>query len=98
MQTGRRPRALILLDGMALSGLMVRYNIGVQDQQTYVIKRVDEDFFDAEFTLQTQRPRGTSRGTAGREIPVQSVLQVRSIGRSAAGQATRVGDRASRNA
>jgi len=25
---------------------MVRYNIGVQDQQTYVIKRVDEDFFD----------------------------------------------------
>jgi len=32
-----------------------------------------------EFTLQTQRPRGTSRGTAGREIPVQSVLQVRSI-------------------
>ena len=28
---------------------------------------------------QTQRPRGTSRGTAGREIPVQSVLQVRSI-------------------
>src|SRR5690242_9275085 len=35
-----------LLDGLALSGLMVRYNIGVQDQQTYVIKRVDEDFFD----------------------------------------------------
>jgi hypothetical protein len=23
-----------------------RYNIGVQDQQAYVIKRVDEDFFD----------------------------------------------------
>ena len=38
--------ANILLDGLALSGLMVRYNIGVQDQQTYVIKRVDEDFFD----------------------------------------------------
>jgi restriction system protein len=37
---------VILLDGLALSGLMVRYNIGVQDQQTYVIKRVDEDFFD----------------------------------------------------
>lgn len=35
-----------LLDGLALSALMVRYNIGVQDQQTYVIKRVDEDFFD----------------------------------------------------
>lgn len=34
---------VILLDGLALSGLMVRYNIGVQDQQTYVIKRVDEN-------------------------------------------------------
>jgi restriction system protein len=37
---------VILFDGLALSGLMVRYNIGVQDQQTYVIKCVDEDFFD----------------------------------------------------
>jgi len=37
---------VILLEGLALGGLMVRYNIGVQDQQTYVIKRVDEDFFD----------------------------------------------------
>jgi restriction system protein len=37
---------VILIDGLALAGLMVRYNIGVQDQQTYVIKRVDEDFFD----------------------------------------------------
>jgi len=25
---------------------MVRHNIGVQNQQTYVIKRVDEDFFE----------------------------------------------------
>ena len=23
-----------------------KYNIGVQDQQAYVIKRIDEDFFD----------------------------------------------------
>jgi len=37
---------VVLIDGLALSGLMVRHNIGVQDQQTYVIKRVDEDFFD----------------------------------------------------
>jgi restriction system protein len=37
---------VILLDGLALSGLLLRYHIGVQDQQTYVIKRVDEDFFD----------------------------------------------------
>jgi restriction system protein len=37
---------VILIDGAALSALMVRHNIGVQDQQTYVIKRVDEDFFE----------------------------------------------------
>jgi restriction system protein len=37
---------VVLIDGADLSALMVRHNIGVQDQQTYVIKRVDEDFFD----------------------------------------------------
>jgi restriction system protein len=35
-----------LIDGATLSGLMVPHNIGVPDQQTYVIKRVDEDFFE----------------------------------------------------
>jgi restriction endonuclease Mrr len=44
-RTASRPR-VILLDGLARSGLMVRYNIGVQDQQTYVIKRIDKGFFD----------------------------------------------------
>jgi hypothetical protein len=61
---------IILLDGLNLSGLMVRYNIGVQDQQTYVIKRVDEDFFD-ESRSSKRSDRGTGRGTGGREIPVQ---------------------------
>ena len=37
---------VILLDGLARSGRNLRYNIDVQGQQTYVIKRVDEDFFD----------------------------------------------------
>ena len=37
---------VILIDGLALASWMVRYNIGVQDEQTYVIKRVEEDFFD----------------------------------------------------
>jgi restriction system protein len=37
---------VVLIDGAALSALMVRHNIGVQDQQAYVIKRVDEDFFE----------------------------------------------------
>jgi len=37
---------VVLVDGLELAALMVRHNIGVQDQQTYVIKRIDEDFFD----------------------------------------------------
>jgi restriction system protein len=37
---------IILIDGQALSALMVQHNVGVQDQHTYVIKRIDEDFFD----------------------------------------------------
>jgi len=45
---------VILLDGLALSGLMVRYNIGVQDQQTYVIKHADEDFFGRELIDKAQ--------------------------------------------
>jgi restriction system protein len=42
----RVPARVVLIDGAALSALMVRHNIGVQDQQAYVIKRVDEDFFE----------------------------------------------------
>jgi restriction system protein len=37
---------VVLIDGQALGNLMVQHNIGVQDQHTYVIKRIDEDFFD----------------------------------------------------
>lgn len=36
---------LILIDGDTLADLMVRYNVGVQDQSTYVVKQIDEDFF-----------------------------------------------------
>ena len=33
-------------DGITLAQLMVTHNVGVQDRETYVIKRVDEDFFE----------------------------------------------------
>jgi restriction system protein len=36
----------VLIDGRALADLMVKYNVGVQDRETYVIKRIDEDFFE----------------------------------------------------
>jgi restriction system protein len=37
---------LVLINGDMLASLMVKYNIGVQDRETYVIKRIDEDFFE----------------------------------------------------
>lgn len=37
---------LVLIDGHRLAELMVNLNIGVQDRETYVIKRIDEDFFE----------------------------------------------------
>jgi restriction system protein len=37
---------VVLIDGRRLAELMVKHNVGVQDQETYVIKRIDEDFFE----------------------------------------------------
>jgi restriction system protein len=37
---------VVLIDSQALSGLMVHHNIGMQDEHTYAIKWIDEDFFD----------------------------------------------------
>jgi restriction system protein len=37
---------VVLIDGITLAQLMVAHNIGVQDRETYIIKRLDEDFFE----------------------------------------------------
>jgi len=44
--TERVAARLVLIDGRMLAELMVNLNIGVQDRETYVIKRIDEDFFE----------------------------------------------------
>lgn len=36
---------VVLIDGEYLTRLMIRYNVGVQDQETFAVKRIDEDFF-----------------------------------------------------
>lgn len=43
----RVPARLVLIDGLRLTELMVLHNVGVQDEQTFAIKRVDEDFFES---------------------------------------------------
>lgn len=36
---------LILIDGAKVADLMIEFGVGVSEQQSYVIKRIDEDFF-----------------------------------------------------
>jgi restriction system protein len=37
---------VVLIDGDSVAELLVKHNIGAQDRETFVLKRVDEDFFD----------------------------------------------------
>jgi restriction system protein len=43
----RVPARLVLIDGVRLAELLVLHNVGVQDEETFTLKRVDEDFFEA---------------------------------------------------
>ena len=36
---------IILIDGEYLAQLMIRHNVGAQDEETFTLKRLDEDFF-----------------------------------------------------
>lgn len=37
---------IVLIDGHRLAELMILHNVGVQDESTFVLKRIDEDFFE----------------------------------------------------
>ena len=39
---------IILIDGLTLADLMIDHNIGVSPVETYVIKKVDIDFFETD--------------------------------------------------
>lgn len=41
----RVSKRVVLIDGNALTQLMIRHNVGVRTKSTYEIKRLDEDFF-----------------------------------------------------
>jgi restriction system protein len=43
----RVPARLVLIDGAYLAELMVLHNVGVQAEETFTLKRVDEDFFES---------------------------------------------------
>jgi len=39
---------LVLIDGAQLAELMFDYGVGVSTESTYVVKRIDSDFFENE--------------------------------------------------
>lgn len=45
---GRIGKRIVLIDGDELAQLMIEYNIGVTSKQTYIVKRMDEDYFSEE--------------------------------------------------
>ncbi|HZL04497.1 MAG TPA: restriction endonuclease [Coriobacteriia bacterium] len=40
-------RTIVLIDGPMLARLMVDHGVGVQVASTHVLKRLDQDYFDA---------------------------------------------------
>lgn len=38
---------IVLIDGLQLAKLMIRYNVGCRDEEVLHLKKVDEDFFEA---------------------------------------------------
>ena len=38
---------IVLIDGVQLTKLMVRYNVGCRDEDVLYLKKIDEDYFDA---------------------------------------------------
>ena len=39
---------IIMIDGHRLVDLMLKYDVGVQVQETYKLKEIDQDFFETE--------------------------------------------------
>jgi restriction system protein len=37
---------VVLLDGLALTSLMIDHGVGVTTQSVYAVKRIDSDYFD----------------------------------------------------
>jgi restriction system protein len=44
----RIEKKIVLIDGEQLAELMIDHNVGVTVQNTYVLKRVDGDYFEEE--------------------------------------------------
>lgn len=45
---GRIEKRIVLIDGEQLAQLMIDYNVGVSEEQSYTVKRIDTDYFGEE--------------------------------------------------
>lgn len=45
---GKIEKKIVLIDGEELARLMIDYNVGVAEEETYVVKKVDADYFGDE--------------------------------------------------
>jgi restriction system protein len=45
---GRIEKRIVLIDGEQLTQLMIDYNVGIAEEQAYVVKRIDLDYFGEE--------------------------------------------------
>lgn len=45
---GRIEKRIVLIDGEQLAQLMIDYNVGVSEEETYTVKKVDADYFGEE--------------------------------------------------
>lgn len=42
----RIERKIVLIDGKMLAGMMIEHNVGMNPYKTYVLKRIDSDYFE----------------------------------------------------
>jgi restriction system protein len=40
------PQKIVLIDGRHLASLMIEHNVGVAEDRTYSLKRLDESYFE----------------------------------------------------
>lgn len=43
---GKISKKIVLIDGLKLAELMIRHDVGVSQEATYTVKRIDSDYFD----------------------------------------------------
>ena len=52
----RIERRIVLIDGRRLAELMIEHGVGVATARTFVVKKLDQDYFDEEAGREGRKP------------------------------------------